>query len=439
MALGLSGCGSSTGMESSNLAYLYNPKELSLNPNFVIEHLSDSLSRLHYRINSKELLYIRDQASQKYQAQFYLKYKLAQTTKTESFSADSSKVTFVDTVSQQPTKIITGYLDFKTRQQYLKEGAGILVVELFDFNRKARIKSLQRFSKKSFNQAQYFCLTDTAKNILFKNHLPTGVPFRLRHSLVQPKYYYVSFYQRDFPLALPPYSSKKPNTFELKPDTTYKVPANKKLSFAKPGFYHFRLDTSQWQGYTVYSFYQEFPYVANFKNLGAPLRYLTTSKEFKKIREAKNKTVLKKQVDDFWLARAGSKERAKILIAEYYQRVQEANRLFTSFMEGWKTDRGIIYTIYGPPNVVYYSEAGESWVYGSENSSLSYYFNFERVPNPFTNNDFELRRSPQYRYGWGQAIEAWRNGHIYNSKDIRREQDARDQQIQYQNRNPYWY
>ncbi|MDZ7846208.1 MAG: GWxTD domain-containing protein [Owenweeksia sp.] len=100
----------------------------------------------------------------------------------------------------------------------------------------------------------------------------------------------------------------------------------------------------------------------------------------------------------------------------FLQRVQEANILFSSYLEGWKSDRGIIYVIYGPPSRVYRSTSGESWVYGDESSALSYHFNFLRVGNPFTDNDYSLERSSTYRYGWGQAIESWRNGHIYNSK-----------------------
>ena len=179
--------------------------------------------------------------------------------------------------------------------------------------------------------------------------------------------------------------------------------------------------------------------MAKRTHLGPPLRYLTTRREYDELSEAfNNPPELKKLADEFWLNRSGSVERSKILLQAYYNRVQEANIFFSSYLEGWKTDRGIIYVIYGPPNRVFRSSEGENWIYGDQNSSLSYYFTFTKVNNPFSDNDYAMERLNSYRYGWGQAIEAWRNGHIYNSKDIKREQDEQ-QQSQYRQGPTYWY
>ncbi len=173
--------------------------------------------------------------------------------------------------------------------------------------------------------------------------------------------------------------------------------------------------------------------------MAKPLRYLTTQSEYEELQALMDKPdKLRDWIDDFWIRKAGNAQRARDMLRTYYERVEAANRFFSSYHEGWKTDRGILYIIYGPPNKVYRSSAGEAWVYGNESSGLSYYFNFIRLDNPFSDNDFELERSAQYRYGWGQAVEAWRRGHIYNSKDIRREQDDYDQ-LQYRSRTPMWY
>ena len=37
---------------------------------------------------------------------------------------------------------------------------------------------------------------------------------------------------------------------------------------------------------------------------------------------------------------------------EYFRRVRYSNLMFTVFQDGWKTDRGLIYIIFGPPNEV---------------------------------------------------------------------------------------
>ena len=108
-------------------------------------------------------------------------------------------------------------------------------------------------------------------------------------------------------------------------------------------------------------------------------------------------------------------------------------------MEGWETDRGMIFTFYGPPNIVYQTPVGETWIYGAENSILPYQFKFIRVDNPFSNNDFELTRLSSTRYGWSRAMESWRSGRPYSSRDIKREQDEREQQNRLQQRPGFWY
>ena len=53
----------------------------------------------------------------------------------------------------------------------------------------------------------------------------------------------------------------------------------------------------------------------------------------------------------------------------YYRRVRFANEEFTQYKDGWKTDRGMIYILFGPPNQVFYSDfvsfekASQQWVY----------------------------------------------------------------------------
>lgn len=434
-------CRGPEGLQTNNLAYLYNPQELALKPHFRFEHLSDTLTRVHYRIDNQDLLYRKNESLDNYQAAFAIRYWVLG--KLESSQIlDSNGVLVKDEMKKLAPKTLEGYFDINTpitERSAEDEGKYTLYLRFEDRSRDAQVAQFLKINKSSFNSRDHFLLTDSSGTAIFKPHLPVGVPFKIRHKTLNPKYLFVSLYQRDFPLALPPYSSRKSGAFELAPDTTFRWPADSLLALPEAGFYHFRLDTNQWQGFTLYSFSQNFPMVGNHQEMAEPLRYLTTQKEYSQLQEArKNPQALKKFIEEFWVLKAGSSERAKNLIAGYYGRVEEANRLFSSFHEGWKTDRGIIYIIYGPPTKVYQSSVGEAWVYGNENSALSYYFNFIQIENPFTANDFELERSSQYRFGWGQAIEAWRRGHQYNSKDIRQEQDNYDQ-LQYRGRTPMWY
>ena len=141
-----------------------------------------------------------------------------------------------------------------------------------------------------------------------------------------------------------------------------------------------------------------------------PMRYISTKKEYDLLLASENQ---KNDMDKFWREIAGSNDRARTLIREYFKRVESANNYFTSYMEGWKTDRGIIYIIYGIPNIVYKNNNYENWIYGEENNMMSMSFVFHKVNNPITGNDYVLSRSPVFKSSWFRAVDSWRSGRIY--------------------------
>jgi GWxTD domain-containing protein len=121
----------------------------------------------------------------------------------------------------------------------------------------------------------------------------------------------------------------------------------------------------------------------------------------------------KKRIDKFWTDLGGSNERAKELIRKYYGRVLESNKQFTSYQEGWKTDRGMIYIIFGAPNRVTKRKNVEIWTYGEAANSSTTTFSFFRIKNPFTDNDYYLERNDLFKEPWYQAVDLWRQGKIY--------------------------
>ena len=135
------------------------------------------------------------------------------------------------------------------------------------------------------------------------------------------------------------------------------------------------------------------------------LRYITSSKEFQQL---KSFPVPKLAVDSFWIASAGRPDLATELIRKYYKRVETANELYTSYTEGWKTDRGMIYIVMGKPNKVFRSFEEEIWVYGDYEDTHSLKFYFTKASNPFTNNDYVLTRIPYYKSIWFQNVQVWR-------------------------------
>ena len=96
------------------------------------------------------------------------------------------------------------------------------------------------------------------------------------------------------------------------------------------------------------------------------------------------------------------------MIQKFYGRVVDANVFFTSYHEGWKTDRGLIYLVYGPPKIVYRGDGIEEWLYGEKGNSNSIRFQFLKVVNPFTDNDYSLVKSPSYKEKWYNIVNTWR-------------------------------
>lgn len=83
------------------------------------------------------------------------------------------------------------------------------------------------------------------------------------------------------------------------------------------------------------------------------LRYFAKGDELDYIREAEDQDERRRRFEEFWERHnptPGSKSNAAMV--EYYNRVAYANQQFGHYMAGWKTDRGMVYILYGPPDYI---------------------------------------------------------------------------------------
>ena len=87
------------------------------------------------------------------------------------------------------------------------------------------------------------------------------------------------------------------------------------------------------------------------------------------------------------------------LMDQYYYRVKYTNEKFAAFQPGWKTDMGMIYILFGPPDDMQRSfgtnsrNTFETWYYYSISRNFTFY-----DENGF--GDFKLT-TPYYRaVGW---------------------------------------
>ena len=154
----------------------------------------------------------------------------------------------------------------------------------------------------------------------------------------------------------------------------------------------------------MHRFYDGFPDIGSTGQMRESLRYISTDAEYREMSQLPPRAA----IDEFWIKLTGHSERALSQIKRYYGRVEEANRFFSLSREGWKSDRGMIYMVFGPPNLVYRNTLSEQWTYGEAGNPLSlrFLFNLESVPD--NQSEYFLIRSETYRTPWHMAVSNWR-------------------------------
>jgi GWxTD domain-containing protein len=430
---GLLGCASTSKINYNNLSHLYQQDGVVLRPMFSVYHNQPGESTVFMQASSDQLLY-KVGEDNKFNSRYSIHFDLYESYEFDVL-LDSATVTFEDVKSSQETKVLLEEIIVNTSKSRVQ--TPVLKIIITDLNRKLSYHNYLDISLGDEQNRQNFKLTSLKGRIRFMNTMMVGEKFFLENN-ANAQSYFVRQYKRKFPLATPPYVDPSAAQFKYEAERKYKIKANDTLSFVEPGFYHFQLNENSKEGFTIYVFNDEFPFINHRTQMAEPLRYLTSQREFNIMMSQGTPDSIKYQVDKFWLKSAGSAARGKVLVREYYNRIQDANIFFTSYLEGWKTDRGIVYTVLGPPSKVTRDFNTETWVYGNESSSLDMVFTFVKVYNPFSDKDYALAKLNKYRYVWGQAIDGWRHGTAYGLKEIIREQDERDQQVRMANQPYSW-
>ncbi len=139
------------------------------------------------------------------------------------------------------------------------------------------------------------------------------------------------------------------------------------------------------------------------------LNYIASSFEIRRITEVKTDSAVKSNLLEFWKQHGGYDK-----MAQYYQRIAQANRLFTNCTEGWKTPMGMIYVVCGEPdNVDCEGIWDETWSYiqTSSQSSMTIVFRLTRE----TDNPEERYYGIEGIYSnadlWSYYVNQWRNSY----------------------------
>jgi GWxTD domain-containing protein len=267
-----------------------------------------------------------------------------------------------------------------------------------------------RFKKQSATEL-YGVYTGSGKEPLQRHYVNTTENFTVKRINEASEKLQVFYYKHDFDAAGSPMNTApKAVPKSLTVDSSFTINTNEPLHFEKEGLYNIFADTTQTEGLGILVVNERFPKVTKPELLLEPLMYMSTNNEINEIKKAED---YKKALDKYWLnLMNGNAPLAQQSIRSFYSRVEEANQLFTSYKEGWKTDKGMIFIILGPPDKVQRSKDREVWTYDQRGNAQNVNFTFNRRNNQFVDDHYELVRYAEYQPIWYPIVEAWRNGTI---------------------------
>ena len=378
-----------------NIAPFYNPASELKGLNYTVFNVDDSLTRLYLSFPYNQLKYVSEEGVDI--ARFRFSYQLYDGYENSKLM-DSASFYGLDSLSR-------GNRFFDSIALKLYRGSNYMLnVELTDLGLKKSFGAFLSINKKMRGVEGDYLLVD-AKNLpLMRKYVLRNEPFRVRTAaMINMLDMVIS--ERESAAAVSPYQFPE-KSLEFSIDSAFSldlkdgVSALCKLSpnascFVRSGETFVPI---------AHKFYDGFPEIGSVEQMRGSLRYITTDAEFREMQKQPARVA----VDDFWVKVTGHPERALQQIKRYYSRVEDANRFFTLSEEGWKSDRGMIYIVYGPPSVVYKNALSEEWTFGEMGNPLSVRFLFNLEVKDDDCSDYVLVRSDSYRSSWHLAVSNWR-------------------------------
>lgn len=396
--------------DARNVASMYQPSASELNPQYTVFHQNDKESTVLFKVYVPASLFSQSSNGGAFEARIKLKYQLYERGGDTRTLIDSSTLFF--SFKHKASKRLAAKFPIKAKRG--KQYSLHLIISDQD-QKKARASFLDVDKRTIYSHQNFKCINAADTAVMVRQYVLPTDQFWLQYNQSAGNQLFISYYRPGYPLAPPPTMLSQPD-YSLRPDSIWQIDFQENMLLGLPheGIYFFQPDTTIDEGLALINFGEHFPDMKTAKDMIYPIRYLSNSDEYRRLFSKKSK---KEAVDDFWLSVGKNNyDKARELIRIYYNRVQYANRFFTSFTEGWRTDRGMIYVIYGPPQSIYKNDYGERWIYKGTHEKMPVNFAFEKHAHPFSDNHYILRRGTQYAESWQEAVKTWRNGKPYTQK-----------------------
>jgi len=386
---------------------IYNPYMYRLHPEYVLYNQSSDKSLLYTKIYLSELMFTPMGPKKKYRGKLRIEYKIFPEDNLEQF-IDSASAEFVVRKQKGQNNIIS-YIKLKKHllnKYYLQ-------ITTTDLLRRTTAEKFIYVDRTNDGARQNFIISSKkTKQPYFKNFFRPDHYLSIKHNTPLDSIY-IKYYLKEVPMPYPPFSSSMREKINTVPDSIWSVSGKTAFQFheEKPGFYFIQTDTTSVYGLGMVNPGAHYPYIKTSETMVKPLVYLCSTEEFETLSNSTNK---KLSVDRFWLECGKNESRARELIRIYYNRTLYANIYFTSYTQGWKTDRGMIYLIFGPPKSVKKYPDKEIWIYSDRMQYKVLQFVFNRAKNPYTDNDYILERHIDFKKFWFASIKSWRAGTVYD-------------------------
>jgi GWxTD domain-containing protein len=405
-------------VDSKDLSYLYNPTKSLLNPRYNVTNESENETMLAVKFFGDELYFSEANPQGVPMASILFTVKLFRTAQGRML-ADTAYYN-LSIIKEDDRSEYTYRVPLKVQpgEEYLAEVKILDRVRLHVIQAFIPFNTLSNFNRYNFRAQGHF-----GKNEIFNPVVRINEYVNLVYLRGYIDSLYVSYYKPYMDIPYPPSMLLPEKTIDYGPDTTIAIPYSDTIPmmFPRQGIYLISARRNINEGFTFLNLGSTFPSMTTPDVMIEPLTYLISENELNALRDAPRP---KLALDEFWIKCGGNVEKARELIRIYYTRILYSNQYFTSFTEGWRTDRGMIYIIYGPPDKVYKSSEGESWGYRKPVIKSSWgtryrvkdeylFFNFRKKQNIFTENEYYLSRSETLVTLWDQAIASWKKGIVF--------------------------
>ncbi len=391
---------------SEQLALIYNPLATTIHPTVFAKKNNLKDIDLYVTINDGELQYSKANAQLSNSASVRIYYKImASYENTEII--DSSQTVIRFTKSDQPKNY-----SIKLKLKPVENDKFVVQTTVTDINRGKMSIHFTEIDKNNPYSADNFMITALGEN------QPYTLPYAKPASALRIDYlnskaaYAIANGTRPLEpqITLSPYASDPAVEDSSR---FYNIDSTRLsfiLQFKKPGLYGTTADSNFVHNMVIPCFNSDFPNINTPEEMIKPLAYLCTPEEYSQLISSKSK---KLAVDEFWYRNSHDLKKAKEQIKRYYTRAIYANLYFSDYREGVLTDRGMLYTVLGPPKMLAINSDGEVWTYRDSRNGQNIKFVFRKQRSRLCGDKYVLRRSTEYKPYWDRAVSTWRKGNVF--------------------------